>query len=119
MSNLPYHIGVHVSHCCVWHECKYGDEDCPVALGTHKQESPCEYCDRSITQDKIERYFLNNQSEFEKWAESQDQRPTREECWDAALEALLNKLHEKESSETDTLKRYSYVDIIQIAKSLQ
>lgn len=37
-------IGVHTSHCCKQHGCKYGDEDCPVAFGEHKQEYPCETC---------------------------------------------------------------------------
>lgn len=26
-------IGVHAAHCCKWHGCKYGDQDCPVANG--------------------------------------------------------------------------------------
>lgn len=35
---------VHVAHCCILHGCKYGDDDCPVALGKMKQEFPCESC---------------------------------------------------------------------------
>jgi hypothetical protein len=38
-------IVVHVTHCCHRHGCKYGDNDCPVAWGTEKQASRCEYCD--------------------------------------------------------------------------
>lgn len=38
-------VGVHTRHCCVFHGCKYGDADCPVWLGTHEQESPCEDCE--------------------------------------------------------------------------
>lgn len=37
-------IGTHVTHCCKDHGCKYGDDDCPVKAGTHKQEFPCEMC---------------------------------------------------------------------------
>lgn len=37
--------GVHATHCCKEHGCKYGDEDCPVYLGIIKQEYPCEYCE--------------------------------------------------------------------------
>lgn len=37
--------GVHQTHCCIIHGCKYGDEDCPVELGLLTQESPCEHCD--------------------------------------------------------------------------
>lgn len=38
-------IGVHLTHCCVIHGCKYGDKDCPVADGTEQQEYCCETCD--------------------------------------------------------------------------
>lgn len=38
-------IGVHITHCCGFHGCKYGDGDsCPVEVGTHKQAYPCESC---------------------------------------------------------------------------
>ncbi len=37
--------GVHATHCCIKHGCKYGDEDCPVVSGKIKQEYICEYCD--------------------------------------------------------------------------
>lgn len=36
--------GVHESHCCVKHGCKYGHEDCPVAMELTKQQYPCEVC---------------------------------------------------------------------------
>lgn len=32
------------SHCCVWHGCKYGYEDCPVVTRLLVQEHPCEDC---------------------------------------------------------------------------
>ena len=38
-------IGTHATHCCKTHGCKYGNLDCPVALGIVKQEYPCEDCD--------------------------------------------------------------------------
>lgn len=37
--------GVHTSHCCVKHGCKYGEPDCPVVNKTIKQEYICEYCE--------------------------------------------------------------------------
>jgi len=37
-------VGVHVTHCCVVHGCKYGDKDCPVATGELDQKYPCEDC---------------------------------------------------------------------------
>jgi hypothetical protein len=36
--------GVHESHCCELHGCKYGDEDCPVDNGLTKQLYRCEWC---------------------------------------------------------------------------
>lgn len=37
--------GVHRTHCCVAHGCKYGDRDCPVETGRIKQDYTCEYCE--------------------------------------------------------------------------
>jgi len=37
-------VGVHRTHCCVIHGCKYGDKRCPVAYGQVKQEYICEDC---------------------------------------------------------------------------
>lgn len=42
---LPYKIGVHVSHCCVLHGCKYGDKTCPVVKKKYRQDYPCEDCE--------------------------------------------------------------------------
>ena len=35
---------VHITHCCVTHGCKYGDEDCPVANKKVAQSYSCEEC---------------------------------------------------------------------------
>lgn len=40
--------GVHGTHCCVKHGCKYGEDDCPVELGKVIQEHPCEECDDQL-----------------------------------------------------------------------
>jgi hypothetical protein len=37
--------GVHRTHCCIFHGCKYGDFECPVSDGKIKQDFPCEDCD--------------------------------------------------------------------------
>lgn len=37
--------GVHASHCCVEHGCKYGDKNCPVVQGMIEQKHPCEDCE--------------------------------------------------------------------------
>jgi hypothetical protein len=42
--------GVHRTHCCIYHGCKYGwalalkGETCPVTTGQVVQEYPCEQC---------------------------------------------------------------------------
>ena len=53
---LPYNIGVHVTHCCSLHYCKYGEDECPVVTGKYLQQYPCEYCPDSLkdAQTKIE-----------------------------------------------------------------
>jgi len=45
--------GVHRTHCCNKHGCKYGDPDCPVAINLLKQDYPCETCHYDND------YFLN------------------------------------------------------------
>ena len=38
--------GVHESHCCPKHGCKYGDDWCPVVLGlTNEHSTHCEMCE--------------------------------------------------------------------------
>lgn len=36
---------VHTQHCCRWHGCKYGDDDCPVEKRKLPQSFPCEDCE--------------------------------------------------------------------------
>jgi signal peptidase I len=38
-------IGSHVTHCCVYHGCKYCDPNCPVENGSEIQKYTCEDCD--------------------------------------------------------------------------
>lgn len=35
---------VHTGHCCIYHGCKYGKEDCSVATGLKTQEGACQTC---------------------------------------------------------------------------
>ena len=51
--------GVHETHCCKKHGCKYGYEDCPVELGLTKQDYACEhsdYMDDCLSLDEIDVY---------------------------------------------------------------
>ena len=62
-------IGVHVSHCCKWHGCKYGDYDCPVCSGEVEQLYLCEDCCDEL---ENEEYFKNRLviiQEIKKWKE--------------------------------------------------
>ena len=60
-------IGVHVSHCCKWHGCKYGDKDCSVVLGEAEQEWPCEYCSEDIDDMEYHREALARAEEIKAW----------------------------------------------------
>ncbi|WP_292901863.1 hypothetical protein [Nonlabens sp.] len=45
-TTIPQELwGVHRTHCCVKHGCKYDDKDCPVKIGIIEQDYSCEYCD--------------------------------------------------------------------------
>jgi hypothetical protein len=44
--------GVHRTHCCSKHGCKYGDADCPVAIELIKQDYDCESCSWDKYDDK-------------------------------------------------------------------
>ncbi len=60
-------VGVHRTHCCVVHGCKYGDKDCPVAMGELLQDYICEACDEvegwnDLSQ--VVRHVRRNQSEM-------------------------------------------------------
>lgn len=44
-------VGVHQTHCCDKHGCKYADPKCPVVKGKVKQEDPCETCSMHARQE--------------------------------------------------------------------
>ena len=57
--------GVHETHCCPKHGCKYGDDSCPVMLGlTNKHNENCEGCENDRTNpdplDLIEAYLIKD-----------------------------------------------------------
>jgi len=57
--------GVHRTHCCVLHGCKYGKEDCPVTSGQIPQDYICLDCEeqgiKSIDHLKKEIDRINNE----------------------------------------------------------
>jgi hypothetical protein len=38
-------VGTHVTHCCEYHGCKYGNENCPVENKEVDQQYPCMECE--------------------------------------------------------------------------
>ena len=63
-------IGVHASHCCKWHGCKYGDDDCPVANGEVEQLYLCEACDWDLRDEEYHRKVLVRIEEIKKFKET-------------------------------------------------
>ena len=57
-------MSVHGSHCCRWHGCKYGDENCPVANGKEKQLYLCEYCYEDLEHEEYHQQALKNIAEI-------------------------------------------------------
>lgn len=50
---------VHITHCCVHHGCKYGNEDCPVVLKKVSQQYACETC--SMVKENINHFKESKQ----------------------------------------------------------
>lgn len=63
-------IGVHISHCCKWHGCKYGDLDCPVVNGEVEQEYLCEDCYEDLEDEEYHREALVRIEEIKKFKEN-------------------------------------------------
>lgn len=62
-------IGVHASHCCKWHGCKYGDDDCPVYHGEVEQLYLCEDCYYELEDEEYCRQRLARIEEIKKFKE--------------------------------------------------
>ena len=60
-------IGVHAAHCCKWHGCKYGDEDCPVVLGQVEQLYTCDFCDDLLEDEEWHRSAVKQIDEIKAW----------------------------------------------------
>lgn len=58
----PDHVGIHATHCCAEHGCKYGDEDCPVVTGKVQQRYDCEECieHRGLIEDQAPQEFASS-----------------------------------------------------------
>ena len=49
--NKQQELEAHISHCCIIHGCKYGDERCPVVKRIFKQDYLCEECNYDGIED--------------------------------------------------------------------
>ncbi|MBP3707114.1 MAG: hypothetical protein J6J36_00695 [Clostridia bacterium] len=76
--------GVHITHCCYIHGCKYGNKDCPVVCGKVVQRYLCWDCEES---EEIP-YTLE---EIEKLRKNKSYRPTYKQL----LEKYYNLKGEK------------------------
>src|SRR5471030_2357389 len=73
-------IGVHTSHCCARHGCKYSNDECPVVLGTHKQAYPCEFCgEEAIQLEHDAQYFATHPDRFIELLQAINMAPEIEE----------------------------------------
>ena len=69
--------GVHETHCCIIHGCKYGNhENCPVCKGLVKQQYLCETCSDEHYWNK-EKYIDAEQKTWDK-IDKEYQRRSRE-----------------------------------------
>ena len=85
-------IGVHTSHCCARHGCKYSNDECPVVLGTHQQEYLCEWCGEEAIQLKHDAYFLaNNPDRFIELLQAISMTPEIEQGVHTAVKAALKQ----------------------------
>ncbi len=68
---MANNIGVHSAHCCKWHGCKYGDEDCPVVLGEVEQLYICETCQWELEDEEWHRNVVKRLDEIKALKEKQ------------------------------------------------
>lgn len=69
---LP-NAGTHAAHCCKWHGCKYGDDDCPVVTGEIEQEYLCEECYEDLDGEEYYREVLKNIEKMKEFLRSKNE----------------------------------------------
>ena len=60
-------IGVHISHCCKWNGCKYGDPKCPVSSGEVEQAYLCEDCYYELEHETYYKQVVKNIMEIKQF----------------------------------------------------
>jgi len=76
--------GVHRTHCCIEHGCKYGDKDCPVVNREIRQDYICEDCDNEGI-NSVDELFL---SPWKKELKKVNQCPQRQDSLQDQLRDL-------------------------------
>ena len=76
------HDGVHKTHCCWYHGCKYCDPKCPVVKGKIKQAYSCEDCDEDgfpdIPAEELRGINKRVESWLERWYDDKQEDVDRE-----------------------------------------
>lgn len=77
--------GVHEAHCCTKHGyCKYGDEDCPAAIGLTESIYLCELC--IDDEYRYNNFILPKKEEFDKlFLNFNDTEKLKTKVWDFIL----------------------------------
>jgi hypothetical protein len=117
------YFGVHRTHCCIKHGCKYGDKDCPVVEGKIKQDYICEECDiEGITSIEEINYFPTRKIYSITSSEKDDinipeiffmNKPTEEDImkmlhkWNPNQELKFHRMSSKDCIESNG---YGYID---------
>lgn len=107
MTVRPDNWGVHRTHCCVYHGCKYGDEDCPVATKKITQWYPCESCAEGPADHQIDTFRISPaslQKEVEEtFTKAFGRTPLRQRIEDIFKEALeLSRYTDMRNLEEET-----------------
>lgn len=99
-ANAVDKIGVHRTHCCKRHGCKYGDANCPIENGTVVQDYPCESCGNDT--DKLEDYIETFASIYNKLGIKKEDVDGKELVSDTILKHV-----EQLCTERDDLRNYA------------
>ena len=94
--------GVHTTHCCMRHGCKYGAVDCPVEAGTVAQAYTCEQCEEEnvLAKEQVEVIVANTVHTMCEWVrreikttEERAHRQLEDRNFDGFAHSLLRAQH--------------------------
>lgn len=114
---LSTNIGVHRTHCCKEHGCKYTAINCPVENGSIQQEGPCESCEWEREEEEASKFCQL----FRRITKITDNLPTNflhltEEVGELSTEILIEQGHPYKQTEEGVLAEV--VDIVVSAMAI-